>query len=98
MSADLLGDHWDDRAASFTVLRQVAKTARYAAARTAALHGLSMLLRRATVSCEQQAIADVLRTTAASDRNVKVRHRAAFALEKNSRVYREEVSRARRNM
>jgi len=82
MAGDLLGDHWAQETA-VPILMRLATTARFAAGRSGAIHGLSQALSGAPAGRAAD-IAAVLRKVARSDRSARVRASARIALHRRS--------------
>jgi hypothetical protein len=78
MAGDLLGDHSTPKTA-LSVLRRVARRARFTAGRKGAIHGLAHLLKRRGAA-ERRAVLATLRIVAANDRSAQVRAYAHLVL------------------
>lgn len=78
-AGDLLGDEWRDQE-TVRLLEELLFSARYAAGRKAALHGIEHALTKATPS-ESRHLFALIRKTASQDRSAEVRRKAQLALQ-----------------
>ena len=78
MAGDLLGDHWQG-SETVRILENIVVSARYAAGRSAALHGIEHALDHATPA-ETERLVAVLQKTASTDHSAAVRRRARTKL------------------
>src|SRR4029077_3793026 len=78
-AGDLLGDEWRD-SQTVRMLEELLFSARHAAGRKAALHGIEHALTKATPS-ESLHLFALVQKAASQDRSAKVRQKAQLALE-----------------
>ena len=83
MGGDLLGEHWPLEE-SLPVLIQVAREAKYAVGREAAVEGLEKAFKRVDASsAHRRQILSLLRDVSVDDRSDKVRRAARYVLQKS---------------
>lgn len=78
-AGDLLGDEWRD-SATLEILRELLISARHAAGRRAALHGIEHALNKASPA-EARRLFSLVRKVAEEDRSAEVRRSAQLALQ-----------------